>query len=405
MQEYLRLLADGQVRVDALIQREYPLAEAASAYADLRDATVKPLMILLAYPEKPADARPQTRLVNPTVAATPGEGRVRLALVGAGGFAKGMHLPNIQGLSDDYRLHAVVSRGGHNAQAVARQYEARYATTDVDEVLHDADVDAVLIATRHHLHAGLTLRSLQAGKHVLVEKPLAMTAEELDRIERFFEARERAPVLLTGFNRRFSPHLRPIRELVDRRLNPVIANYRMNAGHIPSAHWVHGPEGGGRNIGEACHIYDLFTALANSEVTSVQAEALVPKTTHYRRDDNFVATLAFADGSVTTLTYTALGHKDHPKERLELFCDGVVAELDDYRRTQLSGAAGKGVQSAIPDKGQREELQAFAAAIRGETEWPIPLWQQLQAMRIAFEVEALFGGGEAGKPVQQMDDD
>ena len=387
MQEYLRLLADGKVRVDALIDREYPLAEATTAYADLRDATLKPLMILLAYPEKPADARPQTRLANLAVSATLREGRVRLALIGAGGFAKGMHLPNIQGLSDDYRLQAVVSRSGHNAQAIAGQYDARYATTDVDEVLNDADVDAVLIATRHHLHAELTLRALQAGKHVLVEKPLAMSAEELDQIERFFADREQAPVLLTGFNRRFSRHLRPVRELVDRRLNPFIANYRMNAGHLPSDHWVHGPEGGGRNIGEACHIYDLFTALANSEIMSVQAQAIAPATTHFRRDDNFVTTLGFADGSVATLTYTALGHKDHPKERLELYCDGAVAELDDYRRTQVSGAAGRGVQSAIPDKGQREELLAFAAAIRGETEWPIPLWQQLQAMRIAFDVQ------------------
>jgi predicted dehydrogenase len=215
-----------------------------------------------------------------------------------------------------------------------------------------------------------------------------MTSDEFDSTQRFFSGRDASPVLLTGFNRRFSRHLQPIRELTGRRINPFIANDRMNAGHIPSDHWIHGPEGGGRNIGEACHIYDLFTVLADSEVTSVQAQAIKPTTEHFRRDDNFVATLGFADGSTATLTYTALGHKDHPKERMELYCDGVVAELDDYRRMRLTGTAGKSTQSTIPEKGQKEELQAFAAAVRGDSEWPIPLWQQLQAMRVAFQVQS-----------------
>jgi predicted dehydrogenase/threonine dehydrogenase-like Zn-dependent dehydrogenase len=388
MREYLRLLATGDVSVDELIDDVYPIDQAGKAYASLRDSASKPLMVLLEYPEKPADKVPQSRLANPTVRNVARDGRVRLALIGAGGFAKGMHLPNIEELGDDYRLHAVVSRSGHNAQAVARQYAAVYATTAIDDVLADDDVDAVLIATRHHLHADLTLRALRAEKHVLVEKPLAMTSDELDSIERFFTGRDASPVLLTGFNRRFSRHLQPIRELTGRRINPFIANYRMNAGHIPSDHWVHGPEGGGRNIGEACHIYDLFTVLADSEVTSVQAQAIKPTTEHFRRDDNFVATLGFADGSTATLTYTALGHKDHPKERMELYCDGVVAELDDYRRMRLTGTAGKSTQSTIPEKGQKEELQAFAAAVRGDSEWPIPLWQQLQAMRVAFQVQS-----------------
>ena len=401
MDEYLRLLAGGQVQVEPLVNAVFPLSEASIAYSRLSDGLHKPLMVLLEYPNEGTQAPPLTRIENRRLSTSKrADRRIRLAVVGAGGFAKGMHLPNIQALSDEYHLRAVVSRSGHNAQVVARQYEVAYSTTDAEAVFSDADVDAVLIATRHHLHADLTLRALHAGKHVLVEKPLAMTAEELDRIEQLFVDQEQAPVLLTGFNRRFSPHLRPIRELVDKRLNPFIANYRMNAGHIPFDHWVHGPEGGGRNIGEACHIYDLFTALANSEVVSVQAQAITPATAHFRRDDNFVVALGFADGSVATLTYTALGHNDHPKERLELYCDGAVAELDDYRRTQLSGAAGKEVQSVIPDKGQKEELQAFAAAIRGDTGWPIPLWQQLQAMRVAFNVQAQITTAAEGEALR-----
>lgn len=398
MSEYLRLLATGSVNVDALVDSVYPLVDTKQAYASLRDQTSKPLMVLLDYPEKSGTDSVVRRVANPAAASPVRvDDRIGLAVVGAGGFAKGMHLPNIQGLSNDYRLQAIISRSGHNAQAVARQYNAAYASTDFDEVLADESVTAVLVATRHHLHADMTLRALQAGKHVLVEKPLAMNDAELDAIEEFFAGRKSSPVLLTGFNRRFSPHLSRIRALAQKRLNPFIANYRMNAGYIPSDHWVHGPEGGGRNIGEACHIYDLFTALADCDVTTVHAQAIKPANAHYRRDDNFIVSLGFSDGSVATLTYTALGHKDHSKERLELYCDGVVAELDDYRRTTFVGLPDKGTQSAIADKGQKQELQAFATAIRGESVWPIPLWQQMQAMRIAMRVETAISSSVVGE--------
>jgi predicted dehydrogenase/threonine dehydrogenase-like Zn-dependent dehydrogenase len=397
MSEYLRLLAEGRIQTDPLVEAVYPVERANAAYTALKTADKKPLMVLLEYPQDNPEKAPRSRIDNPQPTARDRAGKaVRIALIGAGGFAKGMHLPNIQNLRGDFRLQAVVSRSGHNAQTVARQYEAAYATTDVEEVFSDDAVDAVLIATRHHLHADLVLKALRAGKHVLVEKPLAMNGEELDRIAAFFEGKATAPVLLTGFNRRFSPHMQRILDIAARRNNPFIANYRMNAGHIPSDHWVHGPEGGGRNIGEACHIYDLFTALAGSAVAKVEAQAIAPTTTHFRRDDNFVATLGFEDGSVATLSYTALGHKDHAKERMELYVDGVVAELDDYRQTRFAGLPGRGTQSTTQDKGQKEELVAFAAAIRGEADWPIPLWQQLQAMRVAFEVQARIDRREAG---------
>jgi predicted dehydrogenase len=131
--------------------------------------------------------------------------------------------------------------------------------------------------------------------------------------------------------------------------------------------------------------------MAGCAVTKVEAASIQPASGHFRRDDNFVATLSFDDGSLATLTYTALGHKAHPKERMELFFDGVVAELDDYRQSRFSGLSEHKTQSTTQDKGQREELSAFAAAITGKFEWPIPLWQQLQAMQIAFSVEKSIG--------------
>ncbi|MGB0721614.1 MAG: bi-domain-containing oxidoreductase [Gammaproteobacteria bacterium] len=394
LSEYLRLIADGRMDVEPLIGATYPLDEAPRAYEELKGGD-RPLTAVLEYPVDEGKAPVATRMPNPKV--SPGrsaDGRIRLALVGAGGFAKGMHLPNLQSLSDRYRLHAVISRTGANAQAMANQYEAAYCGTDVEQVLADDEVDAVLIATRHHLHGDLALRALQAGKHVLVEKPLALTAAETDAIEAFYRDRAEGPVLLTGFNRRFSPHARRIQSLLAGRSNPFIANYRMNAGHIPADHWVHGPEGGGRNLGEACHIYDLFTFFTGARVETVQAVPMRPATGFYRRDDNFTALLGFDDGSVCSLTYTALGSTEFPKETLEVFSDGRVLRLDDYKQTQIIGAPAKGVSTKMQDKGQRDELVAFADAVQGRSDWAIPLWQQLQATRVALDVqEQLQGAG------------
>jgi predicted dehydrogenase len=304
-----------------------------------------------------------------------------------------MHLPNIQSLNHDLRLQAIVSRTGHNATAAATQFGAAYATTEVDRVLADPAVDLVIVATRHNLHGSLALQALAAGKHVLVEKPLALTKPELDALVAFYaDGSADRPILTTGFNRRFSAYGRRIAELTRARSNPMVITYRMNAGYIPLDHWVHTEEGGGRNRGEACHIYDLFTYLTGAHVVDVHAAAIRPTTGHYARTDNFVATMRFDDGSVATLTYTALGSASHPKERMEVFVDGTVLALDDYRSLTVTDGNDKGLTTATSEKGQRAELEALIAAIRGGG-WPIPLWQQVQATEIALAVEDQLTGG------------
>lgn len=388
MSEYLRLLGEGRVNVTPLIDKVYPIDEAPAAYEELKSGAGKPLMVLLSYPRAAADVVSH-RVPNP--GAPPARpGRVRLAVVGAGGFAKGMHLPNIHALTDLYHIRAIVSRTGHNAQQTAKQFAAEYATTDYTEVLGDPEIDAVLIATRHDLHARMTLDALRAGKHVLVEKPLALTREELAEIVAFFEGAEQPPFLLTGFNRRFSPFAKRIAELTSARKSPMMITYRMNAGYIPLDHWVHTAEGGGRNIGEACHIYDLFTFLTGSRVSRVTTAGARP-TGYYSPRDNFTASVSFEDGSVATLTYTAMGSSEQPKEQMEVFCEGAVYVLDDYQDLAIKGSKADGVKTSLTDKGQQREVIEFAEAIRAGGEWPIPLWQQEQAMRIAFEVEDQLG--------------
>jgi len=309
-----------------------------------------------------------------------------MALVGAGGFAQGMHLPNLQKLKDKFDLRTVVSRTGLSARGAAERFGIANAATDYQTVLDDPQIDLVLIATRHDLHAEMTLAALHAGKHVFVEKPLSMTEEGLDAIEAFYAANPKGPLLMTGFNRRFSPAIVAAQEAMKNRTSPMIVNYRMNAGYIPSDHWVHGPHGGGRNIGEACHIYDLFNRLTGSQPVDVHACTIIPQSDHWRRDDNFVATVRYADGSICTLTYTSMGAKGFPKERADIFVDGKVLVLDDYKQLSVTGGKG-GWKGMTIEKGQLEELKALAEAFKPGGQWPISLADQVSATRVSHAVQ------------------
>lgn len=392
MEEYLRLVANGRIQLAPLLTVSYPIDQATAAYESLKSDKEKPLMVLLSYSMEDNGPVVSRTILNPAAKAR-GAGQLRLAVIGAGSFAKGMHLPNIKALADRYHLQTVVSRTGHNAVATAKQFGAVNASTDFESVLQDTNIDAVLIATRHNLHSDMVLKALATGKHVLVEKPLAISRSELDQIERFYaEACLPLPILLTGFNRRFSPYAKRIKDIVSNRTNPMVLNYRMNAGYIPLEHWVHTAEGGGRNVGEACHIYDLFTYLIGSRVKSVTAQAISPATAYYSATDNFVATCTFADGSLATLTYTALGSRDYPKEKLEVFVDGITIAMDDFKSLEVKGAKASGFTTKLTEKGQKEELAAFADAVIKGGKWPIQLWEQIQATEIALQVDSCLAG-------------
>lgn len=382
MQEYLRLLAARRVRLDNMLQEPFPIDQAEEAYGKLSGDCEKPLLVLLKYPPREGATHRTLQISAPS----PVDGRIKMALVGAGGFAQGMHLPNLQKLKDKFDLRTVVSRTGLSARGAAERFGIANAATDYQAVLDDPEIDLVLIATRHDLHAEMTLAALNAGKNVFVEKPLSMTEEGLEAIEAFYAANPKGPLLMTGFNRRFSPAVTAAREAMKGRTSPMIVNYRMNAGYIPSDHWVHGPHGGGRNIGEGCHIYDLFNALTGSQPVDVYACTIIPQSGHWRRDDNFVATVRYADGSVCTLTYTSMGSKNFPKERADIFVDGKVLVLDDYKQLSVTGGNG-GWKGMTMEKGQMEELKALAEAFKPGGQWPISLADQVSATRVSFAVQ------------------
>ena len=385
MEEYLRLLAEGRVTFSRLIGGIYPVEQAPKAYQALQESEPRPLAVLLDYHLGEVDTSQKLKTKIEVVSASRAQsGRIKVAVIGAGNFAKTIHLPNLQKLSNLYEIHAIVSATGSNAKETARRFGATYCSTDYHDVLADEDVDMVMICTRHNLHAKIAMEAAKAGKAVFLEKPMALKREELNELVEVLKE-TRVPFMV-GFNRRFSPAAMRVKELIKDRQNPIIVIYRVNAGYIPLDHWVHTEEGGGRIIGEACHMFDLFNYFTESEVESIDVSAISPKTEHISSKDNFVATLKYTDGSVCTLIYTALGPAELPKEYIEVYCDGKTFVIDDFKELRVYGSKAKGWRGP-QDKGHLQELKEFGQTVRDRNSWPISLDELVRATKISFLVD------------------
>jgi len=384
MQEYLRLVADGKIHLEEILEREYELSQAPTAYEELKSTSEKPLGIILKYPivtEINKGNKLETKVV---LRSKPNKDKIRIAVVGAGNFAKSVHLPNIKKLSNLYHLRAIVDVSGVKAKSVSEQFKADYVSTKFEDALTDPDVDAVLICTRHHLHAQQAIKAAKAGKAILLEKPMAMNKEELNDLVSVIQ--ETGVPFMMGFNRRFSPAATKAKELIRERVNPLMVIYRVNAGYIPLDNWVHGEEGGGRIIGEACHMFDLFNYFTEADVQSVDVSAITPNTEHVSSKDNFVASLKYNDGSVCSLIYTALGALDMEKEYIEIYSDGKTIIIDDFKELKIYGSKAnewKGTQ----DKGHLKELEEFSRSIRKGNVPPISLEELVKAAEITFLVD------------------
>jgi polar amino acid transport system substrate-binding protein len=391
---FLDLLEQRKVDVKMLTTHRFPLAAAEQAYELIDGTAHEPYLgILLDYelPERPVPQLPDPTpvLVRPALAAT---GRVGIALLGAGNFAQSMLLPHLRRHSA-VRLRAVVTPGGLTARSVAERGGFEVAAADAATALHDPEVKLVIVASRHNSHADLAVRGLQAGKAVYVEKPLALTPQELAAVRAAYEAAT-SPFLMVGFNRRFAPLVGALREFLADVQEPLLLQYRINAGYVARDHWTQDPEeGGGRIIGEMCHFIDLLLYLTGQPPVEVMAQAL-PDQGRYNRD-NVAVLLRFAGGSTGTITYAANGDRGLDKERLEIFGGGRAAVLEDFRELILARNGKRTTRKSSPDKGHRAEMQALVEAVRQGASEPVPFAQAALSMMTTFAVVESVAANQA----------
>jgi predicted dehydrogenase/threonine dehydrogenase-like Zn-dependent dehydrogenase len=404
MQAYLELVADGRVNVDALIDRVVPIEEAPAVYTELaRAEEAVPLGVVIEYTDERGAEQEPRRLALSGHRQAPA-GLVNYALVGAGAFGTSMLVPQMRKRADRYFLRGVVTRTGTTGSNFAREHGVEILASDLQAILDDPAFHLVVIATRHHEHADQVISAINAGKHVFVEKPLAITWDGLERVVSAYEQSLKAsaerdaapPLLMVGFNRRFSPALQLLHERVRGRRAPLMIQYRLNAGYIPLNHWVHGEQGGGRNIGEGCHMYDVFRFFAGAPARSIDAAAIDPHDLPYARNDNFSATITYDDGTVANLLYTALGPKEGlGKEHITVFCDGEAYVVDDFKKLTKASDQTTLWQSGDADKGHFEELSRFGDAMAAGAGAPIPFEEIVETSAVALQVEDLIYGREA----------
>ncbi|MBT3305608.1 MAG: Gfo/Idh/MocA family oxidoreductase [Alphaproteobacteria bacterium] len=395
MESYLELVTSGKINVSPLIDHIIPVDGAPAAYKQLvDDKAEKPIGLLISYPDtdKHVDAEPNATAITLRGHREPRTGPVNFALVGAGAFGTSMLVPLLQKQKDLFFLKAVVSKDTVRGGNFARSQGVEILATDLGRVLEKPEVELAVIATRHNLHAPQIVQALQAGKHVFAEKPLALSWEELEAVDEAFSARKTDSILMIGFNRRFAPAMEKLKEILSKRRSPLIINYRLNGGFIPADHWIQGAEGGGRNLGEACHMYDVFRFLAGARVISINASAIDPRQTAFLPSDNFCATITYEDGSVGNLVYTALGPKQGlSKERIEVFADGEAYIIEDYK-TLTRSSDNSLLWTGDTDKGHFTELSRLGDSIAKGEDAPIPFDEIIETSSVALHVEdQLFG--------------
>lgn len=383
------LLANGKLKIAPMISHRFPIEEATEAYEIITGKKKEPFLgILLTYSEKEEAGR--NKVEFPVAHRLPSA--VRLGVLGAGLFANATLLPALKTIKQ-LELVGIASAGGQHAQHAARKFGFTYATSNDDEILNDPHINTIAILTRHDLHAGLLVKALQAGKHVFVEKPLAINNDQLSAIREALAA-DGCPLVAVGFNRRFAPLAQRLYTFLAARSEPMYMHYRINAGYIPLNHWTYDPnQGGGRIIGEGCHFVDFLTCLVGAAPVSVSAVSL-PDNGRYR-EDNVSMTFSFPDGSVGVVDYLANGDKSFSKEYLEIFCGGRVAVLNDFRVLEMHHAGHRTLIKKARDKGWKDEWIAFTKAINEGGQPPIPYEQLVgvtKAMLAATELLRCSGG-------------
>jgi predicted dehydrogenase/threonine dehydrogenase-like Zn-dependent dehydrogenase len=388
MEAFLQLLAEGKLNVQQLISDRYDIANAAAAYELITGKVQAPFLgVLIKYSAGQEAPSRHLELISPQRRSSSTH-VVRVGLLGAGSFARSVLIPAMRRAGAE--LAGICAVNGVSAQSAAKKFGFEFCTTDEQQILRDDSINAVVIATRHNLHATQVIRALDCGKHVFCEKPLCLTEEELQAIRAAYSRASNCR-LMVGFNRRFAPMALQMKAYLSQSAGPFTMHYRVNAGPLPPDHWINDPEqGGGRVLGEMCHFVDLLSFFCASPPVRAQGVSSAA-------GQDVTATIQFADGSIATLMYVCSGDRAFSKERIELFRGGAVAVLDDFRKLDLIRHGKKQIlRSRLQqDKGHKAEWRAFSKCIQSGAAAPIAFDEivasTLATIRIA---ESLRSGHE-----------
>ncbi|MGB9628346.1 MAG: bi-domain-containing oxidoreductase [Thermodesulfobacteriota bacterium] len=400
MAQFLEMLNEGKVKVAHLITHRFSIEKAHDAYELVLKHKEPYIGILITYPsekeiqidkkinltrrEKPNKQDTQERLSRQ-------DRQVRVGLIGAGLFARGTLLPVLKKF-DGLSFRAVATLTGLSSNYIGKRYGFDYCSTDPYEILNDPEIDLVMILTRHGSHAHWVCEALKAGKNVFVEKPLCLNKEQLNQIistySSLFTHHSSLPLLMVGFNRRFSPFARWLKERFAGTPEPLAVHCTVNAGPVPPDHWVHDPEqGGGRIIGEVCHFVDLIQYLTGSVPVRVYAETL--ESAGYKPSDNVVITLKMANGAIGSITYLAGGDKRYPRERVEVFGGGAVGVIENFKAATFTrGGRRKSIRNWLSvDRGHRGEVEGLLSAIRDGGPAPVAFEEYVYTTLATFAIE------------------
>ena len=362
MGEFIKLMSQGKVNVKNLISKEFDIANVQSAYEELLENKEDVIAVVLKY-NQPDVVKPISRIIITSERKIEKrKNNINVAVIGTGGISKGYHLPNLKNIKGA-NVYAIVSGTGINAKKVAKEYNAKYCTTDYKEVLEDKNIDCVLIATHHNLHKEMIIESAKAGKHIYVEKPMAMNYEDIKEIVK--TVKNTCVILTVGTNRRYSPLSVMAKEVIKKKGKPVLINYRINTTTLPLSHWVNDPvEGGGRIIGETPHFFDLMYWLLDSEPVRIYAECVDTDKKNMIKENNIVSTIKFANGSIASSSYCDFGSSEFSKEKIEIFAGGTVIEINDFKEIRTSEGLHK--KYTYRNTGLYESLENFIEVLQGK---------------------------------------
>ncbi len=381
MQAFLELIKDRKVDVLALVDKTISISEAKQAYREIISSRGSSTVLFSYSKEKEKEPSEKDYVVNVTTIAKK-KGTVNIGLIGAGNFVKAFLLPAIKRIKG-LRAYAVATRSGPNATKLAREIKASYATTDYKAILKDKNIDMVIIGTRHNTHAKIALDAIRHKKHIFVEKPAALSFEELTELKKALKGYDK--LYTVGFNRRYSDVIVRLKEMLSKD-KPIMANYVFNNSFLPEDHWVNTEEGGGRVIGEACHIFDLFNFLTGSRPVRLFAEKLSSTSGKSNDDNNIIATAKYANGSVCSLVYSCIGNSSAERETMTVFQDSSVFKMEGFKSLEKNG---KKIIKGPADEGHFNEMLAISRFMQGKQDGLLPLSKEEALLATEASLKAI----------------